>query len=106
MYCHQCGKEIKENVTYCPFCGLVLCSVTKSRKNKIATGVLALIFGSLGIHRFYLGYKGQGIALLVLWILGFLTFGLTWLVTGIWALVDAIRAFTGDLKDADGNDLV
>ncbi len=44
-------------------------------KNKIAAGILALIVGGLGIHRFYLGQTGKGILHLI-----FLWFPLSWFI--------------------------
>ena len=35
-------------------------------KSRIVAGVLALVVGGLGIHKFYLNYIGQGVALLVI----------------------------------------
>lgn len=35
-------------------------------KSKIAAGLFALFLGSLGIHKFYLGYIGTGVLLLIL----------------------------------------
>jgi len=34
-------------------------------KNKVVAGVLAILLGGLGIHKFYLGKLGQGILYLV-----------------------------------------
>ena len=55
-------------------------------RNKYIAAILAFFFGTLGIHRFYLGRTGSGIAMLVLTctIVGLL-------VTGLWALIDSIR---------------
>lgn len=39
---------------------------------KILAGILAIILGSLGIHKFVLGYQKEGIILLVLTIIGFI----------------------------------
>lgn len=36
----------------------------KTRVKKIAAGVLAIILGSLGVHKFYLGYYTAGIIML------------------------------------------
>ncbi|MEF3355043.1 TM2 domain-containing protein [Paenibacillus sp. GYB006] len=38
----------------------------KEMKNKVVAGVLAILLGSLGIHKFYLGRIGWGIAYLLL----------------------------------------
>lgn len=60
-------------------------------KSQIVALILVLLVGVLGIHRFYLGYPGVGILML-------LTAG----VCGILALIDLIRIITGDLKPRDG----
>lgn len=55
-------------------------------RNRIVAALIAFFFGTLGIHRFYLGRTGSGVAMLVL----SLTFvGL--IVTAPWALIDAVR---------------
>lgn len=37
---------------------------------KVLTGVLAIILGQLGVHKFILGYNKEGAILLALWIIG------------------------------------
>lgn len=74
--------------------------VKKEQKSEKANGeksqlialILAIFVGGLGIHRFYLGYTGIGIAQL-------LTAG----GCGIWTLIDIIRIATGDLGPKDGS---
>ena len=41
------------------------------RKSKVVAGVLGILLGVFGIHKFYLGYTGAGIVHLVLLILLF-----------------------------------
>ncbi|MBF0537654.1 MAG: TM2 domain-containing protein [Nitrospirae bacterium] len=68
-------------------------------KNKAIAGILAIFLGSLGIHRFYLGYTGIGIAQVLL------TFS-TGLGT-IWGVVEGILILTGNIKkDAQGRPLI
>ena len=59
--------------------------VTTSR-NRIVAALLAFFFGTLGIHRFYLGRNGSGITMLVL---SLTIVGL--FVSAPWALIDAAR---------------
>ena len=66
----------------------------KSDKQKIVAALLCWFLGSLGIHRFYLGYSAIGVIQL-------LTLG----GCGIWVLVDLIMILTGSLKDSDGREL-
>ena len=55
-------------------------------RNKYVAALLAFLIGSLGIHRFYLGRIGSGIAMLVL---SCTVIGL--LVSVPWAFIDMIR---------------
>ena len=63
-------------------------------KSKLTAILLCFFLGSLGIHRFYLGYTLIGVIQL-------LTFG------GflIWVILDLIRLIIGSLKDYEDNDL-
>jgi len=40
---------------------------------KILVGILSIIFGSLGVHKFILGYQKEGIILLVVTVIGYAT---------------------------------
>lgn len=62
-----------------------------SEKSQVTAILLAFFCGSFGIHRFYLGYKTEGIIQL-------LTLG----GCGIWSLIDFIRIIMGDLKPKNG----
>lgn len=65
-------------------------------KSRVSYVILALLLGALGIHNFYAGYTGKGIAQLCITLLslGFLGF-----VSAIWALVEAITV----TQDATGS---
>ena len=63
-------------------------------KEWLVTLLLCFFLGGLGIHRFYTGHTGIGIAQL-------LTLG----GCGIWALIDFIMIIVGNFKDAQGRPL-
>jgi TM2 domain-containing membrane protein YozV len=64
-------------------------------KDWLVTLLLCLFLGGLGVHRFYVGKTGTGIAMIF-------TLG----GCGIWALIDLIMIITGSFKDAQGQPLV
>lgn len=70
-------------------------------RQKLVAALLAFFLGTLGIHDFYLGYKGRGIVKIVLTIT---VFGA--IVSEIWSLVDFITILTGSKRDADGKALI
>lgn len=72
-------------------------------KSKVAAGLLALFLGTLGIHRFYLGYNGIGVAMLLISVL---SLGLLAPFVAIWALVECVLIFTGSINDSNGRPLV
>ena len=65
------------------------------QKSRVAYVVLGVLLGSLGIHNFYAGYIGKGIAQLLISILsaGFLS-----LISWIWAIIEVCTV----TKDAKG----
>ncbi|WP_265520166.1 TM2 domain-containing protein [Oerskovia flava] len=64
-------------------------------KSRLAAGLLGIFLGSIGVHRFYLGYTGIGLTMLLLTIVGsFVTFGLSAIAVSIWGLVEGILYLT------------
>ena len=58
----------------------------RNDRNKYVAAILAFVLGPLGIHRFYLGRTGSGIAMLIL---SCTLVGL--IISGPWALIDMVR---------------
>lgn len=105
MYCSNCGKEIDDNAVVCVHCGVATnnkASVDPNAKSKIAAGLLGILLGEFGIHNFYLGYYGKGIAQLLLTIIGWIVI-VGPFIAWIWGLIEGIQILTGTIdRDADG----
>lgn len=75
-------------------------------KSRVAAGVLGILLGSLGIHRFYLGYTGLGLTMLLISVL---SFGLLAGFVSIWGIVEGVLYLTdktgGYSRDAQGRPL-
>ncbi|HEY9595967.1 MAG TPA: NINE protein [Spirochaetia bacterium] len=108
MYCQKCGKEISDQASFCPSCGTPVSPTASSArvaglepgyrsdkpvssKSRLATLLLCFFLGWIGVHRFYVGKVGTGVAM-IFTLGGF----------GIWTLIDFIMIIVGNFKDADG----
>lgn len=95
MYCRNCGKEIANDVKFCPACGSsqeqtpqqpVINIVNTNAnvhgygnyipKHKWTAFWLCFFLGYFGAHRFYVGKSGTG----VLWLFTCGMFGIGWLI--------------------------
>ena len=84
--------------------------VPLSDKSAVTAGLLQLFLGGLGIGRFYIGSTSIGAVQLCLGLFGFffswIFIGIPVLLgVGVWAFVDAIMMFTGNVKDNYGRKL-
>lgn len=65
-YCTTCGQVIHEKAELCPHCGVRQPGVAGTGgKTKIVAGLLAILLGGIGVHKFYLGQTGMGIVYLL-----------------------------------------
>lgn len=129
LKCTNCGTDVKEYDTICDNCGQMIeravdnktesigfgagaidkgvnnndenTNSNKKQKSKVVAGILGVLVGPFGVHRFYLGYIGIGIIQLVL---TFLTFGLA----SFWGFIEGILILcgVGITTDADGVTLI
>ena len=101
MYCQNCGKELSDQASFCPSCGQPMKTAANatgahagksvSPHSRLAAILMCFFVGAIGVHRFYVGKIGTGIAMI------FTLGGL-----GIWALVDLIMIASGSFTDANG----
>lgn len=62
-----------------------------SNKSRLAAALLCFFFGTIGVHRFYVGKVGSGIAQ-IFTVGGF----------GVWTLIDLIFILSGQFTDKSG----
>ena len=96
QYCSSCGAIISNRAIACPKCGAPTGArpAGASSKSRLVALLLCFFFGLFGVHRFYVGKIGTGIAQL-------LTIG----GLGIWACVDFILIIVGEFTDKEGRKL-
>ena len=70
-------------------------SVAQGENKKMLAGILAILLGSLGIHKFILGYNKEGIIMLAITlVLGVFTCGIGASLMGIIGLIEGIIYLT------------
>lgn len=106
MQCPYCGNDVLPGVSNCPSCGAGVPENVRqthassasvrpassqqavangTAKSQIAYILLAVFFGCLGVHDFYAGYNGKGVAQLLITVLSCGT--LCW-ISWIWAFIE------------------
>ena len=69
-----------------------------SKRSRTVALLFSLIFGLLGVHNFYTGHTGKGVAQLILTIT---VIGM--LVSAVWSFIDFVMIAAGSFKDHEGN---
>lgn len=106
MYCSSCGAIIKRQAEICVKCGVKVSGhapvgtvMAFSDKSRLTAGILGILLGGIGVHRFYLGNIGIGILQIVV---SLITLG----VGGLWGFIEGIIIIAGgNWKDAQGRPL-
>ena len=110
MRCNFCTNEIPAGSAHCPACGAPVTApqaqqvppayqqplqpnyqILNPAKSRVAYILLAVFIGGLGVHNFYAGYTGRGVAQLLISIL---SCGSLAPISGIWALIEACTVTT------------
>jgi TM2 domain-containing membrane protein YozV len=65
-------------------------TISPSSSTKVAAALLAFFFGVFGVHKFYLGYKKQGVIMLLTFLFGFILLGLPSMAIMIIAFIEFI----------------
>ena len=120
MHCGNCGTALPDDAKLCYRCGTATRNAAArmepsaragggrgepsyaampdypDRRSRVVAGLLGIFLGSLGVHRFYLGFIGIGVAQCIVTLV---TCGLG----GIWGFVEGILCLARVIdEDADG----
>ena len=75
-----------------------------NKKEKLVAGLLGILLGSLGIHKFYLGYTKEGVIMLLVSLLtcgiGAVVMEIIGLIEGIMYLVKSDEEFQATYVDS------
>jgi TM2 domain-containing membrane protein YozV len=66
----------------------------EERDKKVIAGILGIVLGVFGVHKFYLGYQMEGIIMLVVSVIGFFLCGLPSTAIAVIGLVEGILYLT------------
>ena len=100
-YAPQPGYGAPQGYAPQPYAKVTVGPDGRPLKSKMTAGLLGIFLGSIGVHRFYLGYPGIGIAQIAV---TFFTCGLG----AFWGLIEGILILTGSPSfstDAEGRPL-
>ncbi len=96
-FCPNCGEPCAPGAAVCVKCGVAFVSPQQvGNKSKMVAGLLGIFLGSIGVHRFYLGYTGLGIVQIVVTLV---TCGLG----GLWGFIEGILILCGKTITTDAS---
>ncbi|HYK21241.1 MAG TPA: TM2 domain-containing protein [Pyrinomonadaceae bacterium] len=109
-YCTKCGAVNDDTAQFCSNCQAPLTPVNTGYQpmqsvnqgamtdwkamggdKKIVAGILAILVGSLGVHKFILGYTTEGLIMLLVTVL---TCGIAGIVMSVVGIVEGIMYLT------------
>ncbi len=97
--CPRCGSQNQGLSTQCSVCGTLLSQPMQPAQQfappdaadkKLAAGLFGILLGGLGVHKFYLGYKNEGIIMLAVYIGGIALCGIPSLVMSVIGIIEGI----------------
>ena len=114
--CSNCGTENSGYESFCRNCGSMLSNNYQNQQvqqapnsgmqqqipgadKKILTGILGIVLGGFGVHKFILGYTTEGIIMLVTQIVGWFLCGIPSIVVSVIGIVEGIMYLTKTDED-------
>jgi TM2 domain-containing membrane protein YozV len=68
VHCAACAEQMSSEATACPKCGHPNAEnriAQLGKKSRVTAGILALLLGGIGVHKFYLNKVGFGFLYLI-----------------------------------------
>jgi len=100
-FCWNCSSGLQPNQVMCTTCGVGLVPAGSRAgqagqdNKKILAGILGILFGAWGVHKFVLGYTNEGLITLGISIVGgIVTLGIATVVMAIIGIVEGIMYLT------------
>ncbi len=119
-FCEKCGEKLIPGTMYCARCGAPAAVAQpqppqpeKKARSRWAAAAFGIVLGAFGVHNFYLGHTGKGIAQIAITVAvygavcsGTLPEAAAFLLAGLWGFIDGVLIAVGDIKtDANGKEL-
>ncbi|HBE23936.1 MAG TPA: hypothetical protein DDW21_11035 [Verrucomicrobiales bacterium] len=76
-------------------------SNSNAKDKKLLAGILGILLGAYGVHKFILGYQKEGIIMAVTGVAGLLLCGIPTIVTAIIGLIEGIMYLTKSEEEFD-----
>ncbi len=95
-FCQNCKAETVEEQVLCVKCGVKLASAggigigVDGASKRVIAAILALLLGSIGVHKFFTGYTKEGVIMIVVTVLGSMIFGLGALAMWIVGIIEGV----------------
>jgi TM2 domain-containing membrane protein YozV len=86
-FCAECGAVINEKAEICPECGVRQPGMDSGNDERIVAALLAILLGSFGAHKFYLGNNKLGVIYLCFFWTG---------IPGIIGIIEGVIYLTKD----------
>jgi TM2 domain-containing membrane protein YozV/DNA-directed RNA polymerase subunit RPC12/RpoP len=95
-YCTECGAALSKRDRHCPECDARQpeardSTLADASSKKMAAGICALLIGSLGVHKFILGYTTAGVIMLLV---SLLTCGIGAAVMHVISIIEGVIYLT------------
>ncbi len=103
--CPSCNTPNDGRSTVCMACGTMLPGFggpvqqfeqpkPPGADKKVLAGILGIVLGGFGVHKFILGYNTEGIIMVVVWFVGLFLCGIPSLIVQVIGIVEGIMYLT------------